>query len=103
VLDAFSFSMAKGELITLLGPSGCGKTTLLRLIAGLLRSDSGSIRVEGRELTRLRPTDAMSVSSSSTFNVLVERLAFGRNLRFALAFGVCGCLALAGVNRVLTN
>jgi putative spermidine/putrescine transport system ATP-binding protein len=53
VLDAFSLSMAKGEFITLLGPSGCGKTTLLRLIAGLLRQDSGSIRVEGRELTRL--------------------------------------------------
>ena len=42
-------------------------------------------------------------SAATTFNVPVRRLAFGRNLRFALAFGVCGCLALAGVNRLLTN
>jgi hypothetical protein len=42
-------------------------------------------------------------SAATTFNVPVGRLAFGRNLRFALAFGVLGCLALAGVNRLLTN
>jgi hypothetical protein len=42
-------------------------------------------------------------SAATNFDVPVRRLAFGRNLRFAFAFGVCGCLALAGVNRVLTN
>lgn len=40
-----SLSVQEGELLTLLGPSGCGKTTTLRLIAGLVRPDSGSIRI----------------------------------------------------------
>ncbi len=40
-----SFSVKKGEFFCLLGPSGCGKTTLLRLIAGLLKSQSGTIDI----------------------------------------------------------
>src|ERR1700736_5611486 len=42
-LDAISFSVAAGELISLVGPSGCGKSTLLRLIAGLDSPDSGEL------------------------------------------------------------
>ena len=44
-----------GEFITLLGPSGCGKTTLLRLIGGFERPDSGTILLAGRDITRLPP------------------------------------------------
>ena len=43
VLDGFSLNVAEGERVCLSGPSGCGKTTLMRLIAGLERSDSGEI------------------------------------------------------------
>src|SRR5579862_4265905 len=46
-----SLSIASGEFVTLLGPSGCGKTTTLRLIAGYLTPDSGSIRVAGQLLS----------------------------------------------------
>ncbi len=42
-----SLTVHDGELLTLLGPSGCGKTTTLRLLAGLLRPDSGTITVDG--------------------------------------------------------
>jgi iron(III) transport system ATP-binding protein len=49
-LGDVSFSMPKGQVITLLGPSGCGKTTLLRTIAGLETADSGSIALDGRTL-----------------------------------------------------
>ena len=42
-------------------------------------------------------------SAATNFDVPVRRLAFGRNLRFALAFGICGCLALAAINGVLMN
>ncbi|MFB6084141.1 MAG: ABC transporter ATP-binding protein [Halorientalis sp.] len=43
----FSLSVREGELLTLLGPSGCGKTTTLRLLAGLIRPDGGTITVDG--------------------------------------------------------
>jgi ABC-type Fe3+/spermidine/putrescine transport system ATPase subunit len=47
-VDAVSFEVRRGELLTLLGPSGCGKSTTLRLIAGLERPDGGDIFVKER-------------------------------------------------------
>ena len=47
-VDGVEFSIAPGELVTLLGPSGCGKTTTLRSIAGLETPSSGSIRLNGQ-------------------------------------------------------
>lgn len=45
-IDNISFSVKKGEFLTLLGPSGCGKTTILRCIAGLEKPDKGEIIVD---------------------------------------------------------
>ena len=53
VLSSVSFEVSGGEWLTCLGPSGCGKTTLLRVIAGLLEPDAGSIDLPGREGARL--------------------------------------------------
>jgi len=55
VLDHVSLDVERGEMIALLGSSGCGKTTLLRSIAGFVIPDEGSIRVGGKEITRLPP------------------------------------------------
>ncbi|MYN12149.1 sulfate ABC transporter ATP-binding protein [Pusillimonas sp. TS35] len=52
-LDDVSLHIERGELVALLGPSGCGKTTLLRIIAGLERPDTGSVRFEGEDATRV--------------------------------------------------
>ena len=49
-LKDISFSLKKGELLTVLGPSGCGKTTLLNIAAGFLRPTSGSITLTGKEI-----------------------------------------------------
>ncbi len=50
VIDRLSFSIEKGEFITLIGPSGCGKTTLLKMINGLIPFDEGVISVKDRSL-----------------------------------------------------
>ncbi|MDX5297988.1 MAG: sulfate/molybdate ABC transporter ATP-binding protein [Gammaproteobacteria bacterium] len=50
-LDRVNLTIPEGELIALLGPSGCGKTTLLRIIAGLERADSGQVRFYGEDKT----------------------------------------------------
>jgi len=53
VLHDINFDIGQVEFLALMGPSGSGKTTLLNLIAGIDRADSGSIRVEGVEITSL--------------------------------------------------
>ncbi len=49
-----SFMLEVGEHVALTGPSGCGKSTLLHLISGILRPDSGTIKLAGTEITTLR-------------------------------------------------
>ncbi len=54
-LDGVSLSLAKGEFVTVLGPSGCGKTTLLNVLSGVIAPDSGSLTLDGADITRLPP------------------------------------------------
>ena len=55
VLKDINLYINQGEFLTLLGPSGCGKTTLLRMIAGFLQPDSGSILLDGKDLEGTSP------------------------------------------------
>jgi ABC-type sugar transport system ATPase subunit len=54
-VDIESLEVADGETLAVIGPSGCGKTTLLKLVAGLEKPDSGSVRFDGEDLTAARP------------------------------------------------
>lgn len=47
ILGGLSFGVAEGEFVSLLGPSGCGKSTILNILAGLIRPEGGSVRVDG--------------------------------------------------------
>ena len=53
LLNIDHFALAQSESIAVLGPSGCGKTTFMHLLTGLLRPNSGSIRINGTEITTL--------------------------------------------------
>ncbi len=57
-LDGVSMSVPRGELVAIYGPSGSGKTTLLTIVAALVAPDSGAVRVEGRDISRLSASAA---------------------------------------------
>lgn len=86
VFANISFSIAKGEFITLLGPSGCGKSTLLRCLAGLNSVDDGCIRVEGQDITDMPPQQrgiGMVFQSYALFPNMTakENIAFGLKIK----------------------
>jgi putative spermidine/putrescine transport system ATP-binding protein len=54
-LDRFSLRVGTGEFVSLLGPSGCGKTTALRIIAGFIRPNEGSVRIDATDTTSIPP------------------------------------------------
>lgn len=57
VLNNVSFDLMEGEFLSILGPSGCGKTTLLRILIGLEKADSGEIIKGGKDISNLASFD----------------------------------------------
>ncbi len=55
VVQQFDLAIQRGEFVSFLGPSGCGKTTTLRMVAGFEQPTSGTIRINDKEVTQLRP------------------------------------------------
>ena len=85
-LDHFSLDVADGEFVVVVGPSGSGKSTLLRLVAGLERVTSGTLRIGDRTVNDLPPRRrnvAMAFQHPALYPHLtvVENLAFPLRLR----------------------
>jgi ABC-type sugar transport system ATPase subunit len=82
VIRDVSLDVADGELVVFVGPSGCGKSTLLRLVSGLDRPTSGTISIDGRDVTLTGAADrglAMVFQSYALYPHMTVRqnLAFG--------------------------
>jgi putative spermidine/putrescine transport system ATP-binding protein len=79
-------SVAKGEFVSLLGPSGCGKTTTLQMIAGLVEPTTGTIMLDGRDITRETPNKrglGIVFQSYALFPhmTVAQNVAFGLEMR----------------------
>jgi spermidine/putrescine transport system ATP-binding protein len=82
-LDNVSFSVEKGQFFSLLGPSGCGKTTLLRILAGFERPDSGRVLVDNIDVTNL-PANKRPVNTVFQNYALFPHLTVFENIAFGL-------------------
>jgi thiamine transport system ATP-binding protein len=81
VLHGVSLHLGDGEVVALLGPSGSGKTTLLRVIAGIVRPDSGRVVVGGTDVTTT-PTYRRGVGMVFQDNQLFPHLSTVDNVAF---------------------
>ena len=83
VLDDICLTVARGEFVTLLGSSGCGKTTTLRIIAGLEQTDSGSVWINGQDVTKL-PPDKRDVYTVFQNYALFPHMNVAENIGYGL-------------------
>lgn len=106
--DSIDLDIRSGEFITLLGPSGSGKTTVLRMIAGFERPDSGTVIIDGQDVTNLPPYERdvntvfqdyalfpnMTVLANIEYGMKVKKVA--KDERRARALEALASVQLAG-------
>ncbi|HEU5309884.1 MAG TPA: ABC transporter ATP-binding protein, partial [Candidatus Eisenbacteria bacterium] len=85
-VNEIHLAIGDGEFLAILGPSGCGKSSLLRLVAGLESPTSGSIAMNGKDVTRLEPKDrdvAMVFQGLALYPhmTVAENMSFGLQAR----------------------
>ncbi len=80
-LDQLSLHVDAGEIVAVLGPSGAGKSTLLRIIAGLLLPDSGTVTLDGIDITH-RPAHLRSIGMMFQDEQLFPHLDVAANIAF---------------------
>jgi branched-chain amino acid transport system ATP-binding protein len=92
-VEAVSFQVAPGERLALIGPNGAGKSTCFNMLNGQLRPDAGTVRLDGRDVTRMGPAEKFRAGVGRTFqitatfasmtaaeNVQVALMSFSRTL-----------------------
>jgi phospholipid/cholesterol/gamma-HCH transport system ATP-binding protein len=88
VLRGVDLSIRRGEILTLLGGSGTGKSVILKHMVGLLRPDAGCVRIDGRDVTRLRERDWVALRKRIAYvfqgSALFDSLTVLENVAYAL-------------------
>jgi len=88
-VEDVSFSVGRGEIASIIGPNGAGKTSLLNMISGFYRPDTGSITFEGRDITHSRPAEIAALGIARTFQnialfggmTVLDNIMLGRHVR----------------------
>ncbi|MEM0907402.1 MAG: sn-glycerol-3-phosphate ABC transporter ATP-binding protein UgpC [Pseudomonadota bacterium] len=83
VLHGIDLDVAEGELVVFVGPSGCGKSTLLRLISGLDKPTSGTITIDGTDVTRVNAADRGLAMVFQSY-ALYPHMSVWQNMAFGL-------------------
>lgn len=88
IYEDLSLAVQRGETLTILGGSGTGKSVMLKLLIGLLTADSGSIRFDGSEISRLSETALLPVRRRISMlfqgGALFDSLSVGENVAYPL-------------------
>ena len=88
VLDGVDFVVQDGETVALLGPSGTGKSVLLKHIVGLIHQDSGTVRVDGREVSKLKRDELRGLRSTIGYvfqnGALFDSMSVFENIRLGI-------------------
>jgi ABC-2 type transport system ATP-binding protein len=101
-VNGVSLRAGAGEIIGLLGPNGAGKTTTVSMIAGLLRPDSGSVRIEGRPLNGDSDPNKRRIGLVPQDLALFDELTAQANLQlFAALYDLDGAAAQRGIGEAL--
>jgi putative spermidine/putrescine transport system ATP-binding protein len=82
-VENFNLEVEKGEFISFLGPSGCGKTTTLRMIGGFETPTSGTIKINGEDLTN-KPINKRNIGMVFQSYALFPNMNVGANIGFGL-------------------
>jgi branched-chain amino acid transport system ATP-binding protein len=89
VADDVAFEIGSGECLGIIGPNGAGKSSLLNLIVGLIRPESGSIVLDGRDITHLAPHQRVHLGVGRAFQIPqpFPHLSVFENVLVAASFG----------------
>ena len=88
-VEEVSLSVRRGGLTSIIGPNGAGKTSLLNMISGFYRPDSGAIVFEGKDITGARPSQVAALGIARTFQnialfsgmTVLDNIMLGRHVR----------------------
>src|SRR5712692_8592529 len=88
-VEEVSIAVRRGEIASIIGPNGAGKTSLLNMISGFYRPDTGSITFEGTDITRARPAQIAALGIARTFQnialfsgmTVLDNIMLGRHVR----------------------
>ena len=93
ILKQVSFTLEEGQIMEILGPNGAGKSTLLNCMAGLLKPDSGTILLDGRDITAMNPKEIASLAAYVPQN---HTPSFGYSVKDFVIMGVAPRLGIFG-------